>query len=110
MFWIIQIATIIVKDPNAKSKKMVNLSHPHGISARKIIIDGYHMDALSRNRVGVCGKRGYQCFTFTGFHLRNIPLMKNYSAQKLNVIVALSQGATRGLTHARKRFCEHWFQ
>ena len=46
-----------------QSQESVDLSHPFHISLCQIIIDRYHVNAFSLQRVEICGQRRYQGLT-----------------------------------------------
>ncbi len=74
------------------------LSHPLRITLCQIVIDCYHADSFSFQRIQVCRERGYQCFSFTGLHLGNTSLVQDDSADNLHSVVLHAKHTARRLT------------
>ena len=66
-----------------KSHVFVELAHPLGVTACKVVVDGYDVYAFACEGVEVRRKGSNQGFTFTGFHLGNTSLVQDDSADYL---------------------------
>ena len=83
-------------------KKTVNLAHPFGVTARKIVVHGDNMHALAFDRVQIARQSLGQCFAFTGAHFGNFATMEHDTADHLHIEMAHTHHALRRLTHRRK--------
>ena len=82
-------------DPGRKAEEMINASHPFGVAAGEIIVDGDDMDALARERVEIGGERRDKGLAFAGAHLGDRALMQNHPANELNIEMPLAEDAAR---------------
>lgn len=82
----------------------VDTSHPGGITAGQVVVDGDNMNTTTSKGVEIHGERRDQRLALTGLHLGNTPLVQHHAADQLNVEMAHLQCATGGLTHQRKGF------
>ena len=76
---------------DGQAEKAVNLPHPFGIAFGQIIVDGHDVHALAFNRIQIGGQRRNQRFSLAGLHFGNHTLVQHNTADKLDVIMALSQ-------------------
>ena len=90
--------------PDGQSQELVDMSHPLGVAPCQIIVDGNDMHAFSRQCVQISRQGGGQGFTFTGFHFRDLALMKNDPPNQLNIKMPHVQRAHRCLPDGGKRF------
>ena len=88
----------------AQAEETIKLAHPLGVTLCKIIVDCYDMNALAGKCVKISRKGSNKCFTFTGFHLGDSALMKNYTTDKLNIKVTHTEHTVGSLTANSKSF------
>ncbi len=75
----------------------VHPAHPRGVSFGEIVVHRDDMDALAGQCVEVRGKRRNEGLTLTGLHLGDVAEVQCRPTHDLDVIVALTQCAARGL-------------
>ncbi len=68
------------------------------------------MDPAAGQRVQVERQRGDQRLAFAGAHLGDLALVQDQSADQLDIVVALADGAFGGLAHGRKGFRQELIQ
>ena len=82
------LTLIVVKSVNDKAyletHELIELAHPLGVTACKVIIDRNNVNSVTRKSVEVSGEGSNKSFTFTCFHFGNTSLMKNNAADDLN--------------------------
>ena len=82
---LLSLVILSVRDKSdGKSHKTENLAHPLGISAGKIIVYGYDMNALAGKSVKISGKRCDERFALACFHLGDSALVKNDTSEYLH--------------------------
>ncbi len=96
------VAQAMDDDAGGQAEEAVDLAHPAGVTAGKIVVNGDDMDAAAGEGVEVDRERGYQRLAFTGFHLGDAALVENHAADQLDVEMALPQGALGGLPDGGK--------
>ena len=69
------IIHIVDNKADGKTEETVNLSHPFGVAASKVIVYRYDMDTFPGKGVKVSGQGSNKCFTFAGFHFAYTALM-----------------------------------
>ena len=89
-------------DTRGQPKKAVNLAHPFGVTARKIVVHGYNMHTLAFDRVQIARQSLGQCLAFTGAHFGNFAAMEHDTADHLHIEMAHTHDTLRRLTHRRK--------
>ena len=94
----------MIDDTYRKAERMVYLSHPYRVAARKIIVDCHHMHTLTRKSVEIRGESRYESLSFAGAHLGDIALMQDHATDELDVEMTLTELATRDFAHGRKGF------
>src|SRR3989338_5523668 len=72
---------------------MINLPHPGRVSSGEIIIDSDQMDTPAHQGIQIHSESRSQGLPLAGFHFRYTTLMKDNSANELNVIMSLSQSS-----------------
>ncbi len=87
----------MLDDADRQAERMVKLSHPLRVAFGQIVVDGDEMGAFALERVQIEGKRGDQCFSFTGFHFSDATLIQDHAADQLDVEVPHVQPAARHL-------------
>ncbi len=85
--------------PNGQPEEAVELSHPFGIAAGEVIVDGDDVDALALDRVEIGRQRGDQRLALTGAHLGDLAAMEDDAADHLDVEMAHAEHADRSLAH-----------
>src|SRR3990167_4175553 len=107
---VVKIAGFVVGTADRQTQRIINLPHPNRISSGKIVVDGYHMDALAGNGVKIRRQSGDQSFSFASPHLGDFPLMQNNSAKKLDVKMPLTERSSGRFSCRRKRFRQNFVQ
>ena len=93
------IGQAVLDHADVETEEAVDLSHPLGVASRQIVVHGDDMDAVAREGVEVDGQGGDQGLALAGLHLGDLPLMKNDTAEQLDVVVPHAQGAARGFAN-----------
>ena len=76
-----------------KAQAMINGTHPHRVPARQVVVDRDYVDACARKSVQINGQGGYQGLALAGFHFGDLTVVQHYTADKLHVVVTLTQTA-----------------
>ena len=84
-------------DAGGEAEEAVDLSHPFGVAAGEVVVDGDDMDAAAGQRVEVDRKRCHQRLAFAGLHLGDIAFVQHHSADQLDVEMPLAERALGGL-------------
>ena len=98
-----QVSGFVLEHSNGRAEEVIYLSHPLGVSAGEVVVDGYHMDAAGE-RVQIGGQGGDKRLALAGSHLGDFALMQHHAADKLDVEVAHSENALGSLAHYGERF------
>ena len=81
--------TVLIKirsyDIHRHSQHGIDFSHPFRVSSCQVIVYGNDMDILACKAVQIGWKGCNKGFTLTGFHFRNIPLVKEDSSNHLDI-------------------------
>ena len=85
--------------PTGQPQELVDLRHPGTVALGQVVVDGDDMHALARQGVQHDGQRCHQRLALAGLHLGDIAFVQHHAADHLHVVVALTQGAFRGLAH-----------
>src|SRR5437867_10989743 len=83
-------------DAHAQAKEPVELAHPFRVTLGQVIVDCNHVDAVTRESIEIYRQGRNQGFALTGFHLCDLALVQNDSANKLDVKVAHDKHAPSG--------------
>ena len=94
----------MLNDARGQAQRMVELSHPLGVTFGKIVIDGDQMDPFSFERIQIDGKRRHQGLSFAGFHFGDAATMENHAADQLHVEMPHVEFAARHFPAHGKRF------
>ena len=70
---------------HSKAKKFIEMAHPCGVAAGKIIIYRDELDVLAGKCIQVQRKRGHESFALARLHFGDCAAMKNDAADKLNI-------------------------
>src|SRR5712691_3317867 len=95
---------------DGQPQKLVDLSHPFGITTRQVVVDGDDMHSPARQRVQVSGQGCNQRLTFTGTHLGYFALVQYDAADKLHVVMAHSDSTLPCFAHDSKSFRQDIFE
>ena len=80
-------------DPaDCQTHRLDQRSHPFGVAAGQIVIDGHHVDAAPAECVPRRGDRTGECFSLTGAHLDDVPGHHPQRAEQLDVEGAQAGG------------------
>ena len=79
---------IVNNASHRKTQEPVDLTHPLGIAAGQIIIDGDDVYALALQCIQIGGKGGYQGLALAGLHFGDTALMQHHAAQQLYIVGA----------------------
>ena len=74
----------------------MDLTHPLGVPASQVIVDRDHVNAAARERVEIAGQRGNEGLALAGFHLGDLAVVQDHSAEQLHVEVAHAEHAFAG--------------
>jgi len=89
---------------DCQTEGLVDRAHPFGVSFGQVVIDSNNVDTLTFQSIEVSRKSSYQGFSFAGFHLGDLALVKNNTADKLNIKVAHFDCSTSNLPDHGKGF------
>ena len=89
---------------DAQSEELVKPSHPFGVAARQIIVDGDDVYAFALEGIEVAGKSRNEGFPFAGFHFGDLPLVQRISTDQLHIEVPHVQDSFAGFARDGKRF------
>ena len=84
---------------DGKAEELVDPAHPFGVALREIIVDRDDVDAPAGERVQIDRQRRRKRLALAGLHFGDHALVEDHPAHKLDVEMALSQGALGGLAH-----------
>ena len=86
------------------------MAHPFRVTAGQVIVDGYDVHTLARQRVQIDGKRGHEGFALAGAHFGNLALVQNHAADQLHVKMTHAQHALGSLAYHREGFVQQAVQ
>ena len=97
---------IHARDRNAygEPEETVNFAHPFRVAACEVIVYRNDVNALACKRVKIGRQSRNERFTFTCSHLRDTPLMKGDTADKLDVEMSHSEHAPACLANGGESF------
>ena len=81
------IGRIFINALASNAIKLKNWSHPLGVTASQIVIDGYDMHAFSRQSIQKCRESCHQSFTFARCHFRNLAFVQSRPTDYLNIVM-----------------------
>ncbi|MCG3173532.1 MAG: hypothetical protein GMKNLPBB_01729 [Myxococcota bacterium] len=82
---------------HAHAEEFIEASHPFGVAAGQVIIDGDDMYALAFQGVEVTGQGGDQGLAFAGAHFRDAARVKHRAADQLDIKMPHVEDAASGL-------------
>ena len=81
----------------------MDLAHPFAVAAGEVIVDRYHVNALSLQSGKVGGQSCHQGFSFPRSHFGNAPLIQDDAALQLTAEVPHAKNAVGGFPHGGER-------
>ena len=103
-FLAIFCAVCHLQHTHTQSERIIDGSHPAGITAGQVIIDGHQMNTAPGEGIQIHRQGGDQSFAFTGAHFSNLAVMQGHAADHLDIVMAQSDGALAGFTYRCKGF------
>ena len=97
------VVEVVHNQADLEAQEPVDLTHPLGVAARKVVVDRDDMHAFSAQRVEIGRKRRHEGFTLTGAHFRNTALMQHNTADDLHREVLHAEHAPGRLSTGGKR-------
>ena len=85
--------TVGVYNPHVQTQKPEDGTHPLGVPASQIIVDGYYVNPLIGHAVDRRRQSGDEGLTLPRLHLRYLSLMEDETSYELNVEVSESEGS-----------------
>ena len=85
--------------PDLEAEEAVDLSHPLGVTAGQVVVDGHHVDAVAGEGVQVDRQGRHQGLALAGLHLGDPAEMEGGAAHQLHVEMPLADGPPGGLAH-----------
>ena len=98
---------VVPDHTDAQAQKLVDRSHPFGITPGQIVIHRDHVNTVTGQGVEVDSKSGDQGFPFPGLHLSNFALMKDFTTDELHVEMTHTQGTSTRFANCGKGFGEN---
>ena len=95
----LHVVEIVDDAADRQSEKAIDLTHPFGVAAGEIIVDGHDVHAVAGQRVEVDGEGRDQGLALAGLHLGDHPAMQHDAAHQLHVEMALAERAFGGFAH-----------
>src|SRR3989338_6189807 len=95
---------VMIDDAHAETKEVIDLSHPHRVTAREVVVHRYDVHAFSFERVEVRGERRNERLPFAGPPLRDAAIVEHRSAHELDVKMPLTERPARRFTDKRECF------
>ena len=97
-------------EADGQAEVAVDFTHPLGVTACEVIVDGDDVDAFAGEGVEVGGKGGDKGLTFTGLHLRDTAVVQDDTTKDLDRVGFQADGADGCLTAGRERVGEDVLQ
>ena len=91
----------------AKTHKFINSSHLLTVTACKVVVYGYDMNALPTERIKICRHCCHKGLTLTCFHFRNTSLMEYDTAYYLHTEGTLTENTVVSLTNCGISICHN---
>ena len=85
-----------------QAEKLVDFAHPFGVALGEVVIDGHDVHAAPVQRVEIDRQGRDQRLAFAGPHFRYPALVQHHPTDKLDVEMALPEGALGRLPHGRE--------
>ncbi len=84
-------------DADGEAEELVQRTHPVGVAARQVVVDGDHVHALAGQRVQVDRQGRDQGLALTGTHFGDLALVQDHAADQLDVEVTHAHHALASL-------------
>ena len=81
----------------------MHATHPVGVAAGQVVVDGDDVYAVAGQCVQVRGQRRDERFALAGLHLGDVAKMQRAAPHQLHLVVELPEGAARRLPHDGER-------
>ncbi len=85
-----------------QAEKTIDLTHPFGVAAGEVIVDGDDVHSVAGQRIEIDGEGRDQGLAFAGLHLGDHAAMQHDPAHQLHIEMTLPEGALRRLAHGRE--------
>ena len=89
----------IDENADGETKKLVDLPHPLGVTARQVVVDGDQVHTTAGEGIQVHGQSSNKRFTFTCLHLGDFTLVQDNATDELNIVVTHLDPAPTSFTH-----------
>ena len=66
---IVEVRGIVLEAAHGEPEQVIDGPHPHRITSRQVVVDGYDVHAVAGDRVEKRRQRRHQGLAFAGFHL-----------------------------------------
>ncbi len=90
------VAVLVLDHADGESKEAVDASHPLGVAAGQVVVDGDEVDAAAGQGVEINGERGNEGLAFTRLHLGDLAAMQHDATHELDVEVPHVEHALAG--------------
>jgi hypothetical protein len=97
------LTNTVVHATNREPKEGMNAAHPLSVTSSKVIVHRYNVYTFPRKRVQVGRKGSYESFTLSGSHLGDHLIVKDRTADKLNIEMAHANNAPTRLSNNGER-------
>ena len=84
---------------DGQPEELIDLTHPLGVAAGQIVVNGDDVDAAAGERVEVGRQRRDERLAFTGLHFGDGAFMEHHAADELDIEVALPERPLGRLTY-----------
>ena len=78
---------MLVNAVHGESVEHIEGTHPLGVTLSQIVVDGHHVNTITRQGIEEDGEGSHQRLTFTGSHLGNLTLVQYDTAEELYIVV-----------------------
>ena len=96
------VGHVVLDAAHREPEELVDAAHPLGVAAREVVVHGDEVGAAAREGVERDGERRDERLALARAHLGDLALVEDHAAHELDVVVALSDRAPRGLAHERE--------
>ena len=86
-------------DADGHAEELVDLTHPLGVAAGKVVVHRDDVDALSGESVQINGGRGDERLALAGAHFGDRAFVQHQPAHELDIEVTLLERPLGGFTH-----------
>ena len=89
-------------DAGGQAEETIDATHPFGVAAGEIVVDGDDMDAFAFEPIEIGGERRDQRLALAGPHLGDAALVQHHPADQLDVEMALAEDPLGGFANGRE--------